>query len=106
MQTDAVVTKATRFEHKREGSVSPGVVIVEFASVADKRKVFRARGKLAGCDVWLSDDLTPLQQKQKSAAWAKFKEARAEGLRTRWEAEKLYIKEGEGWVVHRVCTTC
>ena len=30
----------------------------------------------------------------------------SEGLRTRWEAEKLYIKEGEGWVVHRVCTTC
>ena len=64
MQTDAVVTKATRFENRREGSVSPGVVIVEFATVADKRKVFRARGKLAGCSVGLDDDLTPLQQKQ------------------------------------------
>lgn len=52
--------------------MSPGVVIVEFASVADKRKVFRARGKLADC------------------------EARAEGLRTQWEAENLYIKEGKG----------
>ena len=106
MQTDAVVTKATRFESKREGDVSPGLVIVEFANVVDKRKVFRARGKLAGCNVGLDDDLTPLQQKQKSAAWAKFKEARAQGLKTRWEAEKLYIKEGEGWVAHRVCATC
>ena len=63
MQTDAVVTKATRFENKREGDVSPGLVIVEFANVADKRKVFKARGKLAGCNVGLDDDLTPLQQK-------------------------------------------
>ena len=53
----------------------------------------------------LDDDLTPLQQKQKYAAWAKFKEARAQGLKTRWEAEKLYIKEDEKWVVHRVCAT-
>ena len=52
------------------------------------------------------DDLTPLQQKQKYAAWAKFKEARAQGLKTRWEAEKLYIKEDEKWVVHLVCATC
>ena len=106
MQTDAVVTKATRIENKREGDVSPGLVIVEFASVVDERKVFKARGKLAGCKVGLDDDLTPLQQKQKSAARAKFKEAGAQGLKTRWDAEKLYIKEGEGWVVHRVCTTC
>ena len=86
MQTDAVVTKATHLENKREGDVSPGLVIVEFATVADKRKVFKARGKLAGCNVGLDDDLTPLQQKQKSAAWAKFKDARAPGLKTRWES--------------------
>ena len=106
MQTDAVVSKATRFENKGKGAVSTGMVIVEFATVADKRKVFKARGKLAGCNVGLDDDLTPLQQKQRSAAWAKFQEARAQGLRTRWEAEKLYIKEGEEWVMHRVCSTC
>ena len=41
--------------------LSPGLVIVEFATVADKRKVFKARGKLAGCNVGLDDDLTPLQ---------------------------------------------
>ncbi|KAL3157640.1 hypothetical protein ABBQ32_012085 [Trebouxia sp. C0010 RCD-2024] len=86
MQTDAVVTKATHLENKREGDVSPGLVIVEFATVADKRKVFKARGKLAGCNVGLHDDLRPLQQKQKSAAWAKFKDARAPGLKTRWES--------------------
>ena len=100
------MSKATRLENKREGSVSPGVVIVEFFTVADKRKVFRARDKLAGCNVGLDLDLTSLQQKQKSAAWAKFKKARAQGLKTRCEAEKLYIKEGEGWVVHHICTTC
>ncbi|DBA90150.1 TPA: hypothetical protein ACH3X1_003458 [Trebouxia sp. C0004] len=64
-------------------------------SVADKKKVFRARGKLAGCIVGLDDDLTPLQQKQKAAAWDKFKEARAGNLKTPWEAEKLYIKQAE-----------
>ncbi|DBB15449.1 TPA: hypothetical protein ACH3X3_003676 [Trebouxia sp. C0006] len=62
-----------------------------------KKKVFRARGKLAGCNVGLDDDLTPLQQKQKADAWDKFKEARASNLKTRWEAEKLYIKQGEEW---------
>jgi len=103
MQTDAVVAKATRFSNKREGDASPGLVIVEFGSVADKKKVFRARGKLAGCEVGLDDDLTPLQQKQKAAAWDKFKEARAGNLKTRWEAEKLYIKQGEEWVAHSVC---
>ncbi|DBA98287.1 TPA: hypothetical protein ACH3X1_001208 [Trebouxia sp. C0004] len=46
------------------------------------------------------DDLTPLQQKHKAAAWDKFKEARAGNLKTRWEAEKLYIKQGEEWVAH------
>ncbi len=103
MQTDAAVAKATRFSNKREGDASPGLVIVEFGSVADKKKVFRARGKLAGCNVGLDDDLTPLQQKQKAAAWDKFKEARAGNLKTRWEAEKLYIKQGKEWVAHSVC---
>ena len=103
LQTDAVVAKATRFSNKRESDASPGLVIVEFGSVADKKKVFRARGKLAGCSVGLDDDLTPLQQKQKAAAWDKFKEARAGKLKTRWEAEKLYIKQGEEWVAHSVC---
>ncbi|DBA96590.1 TPA: hypothetical protein ACH3X1_015453 [Trebouxia sp. C0004] len=37
------------------------------------------------------------QQKQKAAAWDKFKEARAGNLKTRWEAEKLYIRQGEEW---------
>ncbi len=97
LQTDAVVAKATRFSNKREGDASPGLVIVEFGSVADKKKVFRARGKLAGCNVGLDDDLTPLQQKQKADAWDKFKEARASNLKTGWEAEKLYIKQGEEW---------
>lgn len=48
-----------------------------------------AVGKLAGCNVGLNDDLTLLQQKQKSAAWGKFKEARADGLKKQWEAEEL-----------------
>ena len=58
MQTDAVVTKATRFENKGAGDVSPGLVIVEFASLADKRKVLKARIQLAGCHIGLDDDLT------------------------------------------------
>ncbi|DBA81872.1 TPA: hypothetical protein ACH3X1_007587 [Trebouxia sp. C0004] len=64
-QTGAVVAKATRFLNTRGGDASPGLVIVEFGSAADKKKVFWATGKLAGCRVGLDDDLTPLQQKQK-----------------------------------------
>ncbi len=41
---------------------------LELGRVADKKKVFRARGKLAGWNVGLDNDLTPLQQEQKAAA--------------------------------------
>ena len=68
MQTDAVVTKPGCFENKRQDDVSPGLAIMEFATVTDKRTIFKARSKLAGCKVGLDDDLTSLQQKQKSAA--------------------------------------
>ncbi|KAL0023882.1 hypothetical protein WJX79_004322 [Trebouxia sp. C0005] len=54
-------------------------VTVESKSVADKKKVFKAGGKLAACNVGLDDDLTPLQQKQKAAAWENLKK---QGLAT------------------------
>lgn len=47
--------------------------------MADKKKVFKAGGKLAACNVGLDDDLTPLQQKQKAAAWENLKK---QGLAT------------------------
>ncbi len=102
-KTDAVTAKVKCLPNKREDAASPGVVLTEFRSVAEKKKIFRARANLAGSNIGLDDDLTPLQQKQKSAAWPAFKEAKANNQQTRWEAEKLFIKQGSEWVVHQVC---
>jgi len=50
-----------------------------------------------------SSSVTHVTFVEAAAAWDKFKEARAGNLKTRWEAEKLYIKQGEEWVAHSVC---
>ena len=82
--------------------MNPGLVIVEFDGVADKRLVFKARGKLAGCSFGLDDDLTPLQQKHKSAAWTKFKEAKAQGLKRDGKLRNCASRKTRGgW-----CTVC
>ena len=96
--TDATVVNVKRLPQKRKDAASPRVVIVELSSVADKRTLFKARSKLAGSDVVLDDDLTPFQQTQRSAAWPTWQAARANKQPARWEAENLFIKEGEdGW---------
>ena len=77
MHTDAVVVKATRLPQKKQSAASTGLVLVEFSSLADKQKIFRARAKLVGSSISFDDDLTPLQQRQKAAAWPAFKEAKA-----------------------------
>ena len=101
--TDATVVCVERLPHKRKDAASPGVVIVELSSVANKKKPFKARSKLAGSGVVLDDDLTPFQQTQRSAAWPTWQAARANKQPARWEAERLFNKEGKEWVAHRVC---
>ena len=64
--------------------------------------MFRARGKLAGTIIGLGDDLTILQQQRKNATWPAFKDFRSSGVKTRWRAEKLFVKEGEHFVEHFV----
>ena len=64
--------------------------------------MFKVRGKLAGTTIGLDDDLTPLQQKRKNAAWPAFKEVRAKGVRTQWRAEKLFVQEAGQFVEHKV----
>ncbi|KAL3151094.1 hypothetical protein ABBQ38_012962 [Trebouxia sp. C0009 RCD-2024] len=63
---------------------------------------YKARGKLAGTKVGLDDDLTHLQQQRKNAAWSDFKDFRSKGIKTQWRAEKLFVKEGEHFVEHKV----
>ena len=64
--------------------------------------VFKAKGKLAGMAIGMDDDLTQLQQQRKNAAWPAFQEARAKGVKAQWRAEKLFLKEGEHFVEHKV----
>lgn len=99
IQTTVVCASAKRIRRK---DAALGHVLVEFKNKADKLKVFKARGKLAGTPVGMDDDLTQLQQQRKNAAWPAFKEATAKGLRTQWPAEKLFVKEGERFVEHKV----
>ena len=50
----------------------------------------------------MDDDLTHRQQKRKNAAWPAFKDFKAKGVRTQWRAEKLFVKDGEHFVEHKV----
>ncbi len=79
-----------------------GIVIVQFEKKQYKITVFKARGKLAGTTIGLDDDLTILQQQRKNATWPAFKDFRSRGVKTQWRAEKLFVKEGEHFVEHKV----
>ena len=85
---------------------APGIVVackIILLLLVQQQKitVFEARGKLAGTTIGM-DDLTHLQQKCKNAAWLAFKDFKARGVRTQWRAEKLFVKEGEHIVEHKV----
>jgi len=67
-----------------------------------RNTVFKARGKLAGTTIGLDDDLTILQQQRKNATWPAFKDFRSRGVKTQWRAEKLFVKDGEHFVEHKV----
>ena len=93
---------AGRDWQKSRNDAAPGIVLVQFEKKEHKLTVFKARGKLAGTKIGIDDDLTRLQQERKNAAWPAFKEYRANGVKTQWRAEKLYVKEGEHFVEHKV----
>ena len=88
---------------KKSGqSAAPGIVLVQFSSKEDKRAVFKARSKLAGTQVGLDDDLTPLQQERKRAAWPAFKAFKAKSVKTQWRAEKLFYEDNGRFVEHKL----
>ena len=62
-------------------------MLVHIETKEDKPKVFRAKGK---------------KKQRKNAAWPKFKECRARVVKAQWRAEKLFVKEGERFVEHKV----
>ena len=101
MQTSIVCVGAKRLQKSRQDAAL-GNVLVQFESKADKQTVFKARSKLGGTLIGMADDLTRLQQERKNAAWADFKAFKAQGIRTQWRAEKLFVKEGEHFVEHKV----
>jgi hypothetical protein len=61
------------------------------ASIHDKLTVLRVCKGLQGTQLGLDEDLTPVQQAQKRAAWANFKEAKEAGERVYWRGADLYI---------------
>ena len=77
---DAVCFSAKRIKTKH---VALDHVLMQLSSKEDKLKVFKAKGKLKGSPIGM-DDLTQLQQQRKNAAWAKFKDCKARGIRAQW----------------------
>ena len=96
MQTDVVCVSAKRL--KRKGAAL-GHVLVQLSSKEGKLNVFRAKGKLRNSPIGIDDDLAQLQQQRKNATWPKFKDCRARGVRMQWQAEKLFVKEGNHFVL-------
>jgi hypothetical protein len=66
-------------------------VIITLASIHDKFMVLRAHKGLQGTQLGFDEDLTPVPQAQKRAAWATFKEAKEAGERVYWRGADLYI---------------
>ena len=88
---------------KKSGqSAALGIVLVQFSSKEDKGAVFKARSKLAGTQVGLDDDLTPLQQERKRAAWPAFKAFKAKSVKTQRRAEKLFYEDNGRFVEHKL----
>ena len=100
LETSVVCVSARRMQKGR--GTAQGIVVVQFEKKQHKVTVFKARGKLTGTSVGLDDDLTQLQQQRKNAAWPAFKDFRSKGIRTQWRAERLFVKEGERLVEHKV----
>ena len=105
LDTAVACVDAKRMQKGRSGA-APGIVLVQFEKKEHKLTVFKARGKLAGTKIGMDDDLTRLQQQRKNAAWPAFQDYKANGVKTQWRAEKLYVKEGEHFVQHKVVTVC
>ena len=104
----AVSVKCTSAKRMQKGrnDAARGIVVVQFAEKRHKLAVFKARSKLTGTIIGLDDDLTHLQQQRKTAAWPAFKDFKSKGIRTQWRAEKLFVKEGERFVEHKVRDLC
>ena len=106
MQTSVVCVDAKRLQKIATGCCAGLMywrnVLVQFENKADKQTMFKANNKLVGTLIDMNDDLTRLQQERKNAAWAGFKAFKPQGIRTQWRAEKLFVKQGEHFVEHKV----
>ena len=98
MLSKAAAVKRTQ---KSGNGAAPGIVLLQFSSKEDKWAVFKARSKLADTKVGLDDDLTPLQQERKRAAWPVFEAFKAKGVKTQWRAEKLFYEDKGRFVEHK-----
>ena len=64
--------------------------------------MFKARGKLAGITIGLDDDLTILQQQRRMQRGLPSRTSGPEVSKRSGGAEKLFVKEGEHFVEHKV----
>jgi hypothetical protein len=98
-----VVPRASSAQaHAQHTGNRPRGVVVRFSSAEGAADVLRAKRKLQGTrfqNVFLEQDLTPLQMRAKAAAYPSFVAARKEGWVTRWEGEKVMVRDRRGvWV--------
>ncbi|DBA88643.1 TPA: hypothetical protein ACH3X2_000281 [Trebouxia sp. C0005] len=87
-------------EGRRDSSLKEKVIVT--VQLEKKQHKIKASGKLAGTTIGLDDDLTILQQQRRNAAWPAFKDFRLRGVKAQWWAEKLFVKEGQHFVEHKV----
>ena len=84
-----------------------GSILVDMGTVQDKLWVLKLRKHLRDSQRFRStgvnEDLTKRQQEAKNAAWPAFKQARQQGKRAYWQADRLFV-DGEPYcpspVVH------
>jgi predicted secreted hydrolase len=92
------VVAAVRQPLSKRAETKPGivrtlVVLVTFATVEDRKVVYKKRVALKGTRWCLEEDLTKQQQEQKRASWHLFEKAKAEKKKAYWRGANLYIND-------------
>ena len=84
-----------------------GSILVDMGTVQDKLWVLKSRKHLRDSQRFRStgvnEDLTKRQQEAKNAAWPAFKQARQQGKRAYWQADRLFV-DGESYCPIPYCS--
>ena len=87
-----------RIGKPRGPGAAPRPLLVRCAGVADKHKILAGGPRLREQKVFLSDDLTVMQQATKRNLAPRFQELKAKGLKPFWRGERLFTRSPDGRV--------